>query len=229
MSIFHYIFMTLTSALLLDFRALWESWNRNHHPPVLSSYSLPPPDPNPDWSFPSESLGLLIASQNTHQGFTHLLYFFPTSHIVPTGAHLLVLCSGTGGLFLNAGASLGSVLSTGTQQVFTEHPLNERLTHAESTTEAEQAWAHWLCLSVSSVPSLLGIWAFRVPSPYSIWPYLPTIMSSLSDARGRMWVHRSMVKMVLELLNMEVREDMRAATITAIMSPRSPGRQKGGL
>lgn len=30
--------------------------------------------------------------------------------------------------------------------MFTEHPLNERLTHAESTTEAEQAWAHWLCL-----------------------------------------------------------------------------------
>lgn len=48
-------------------------------------------------------------------------------------------------------------------------------------------------------------------------------MSSLSDARGRMWFHRSMVKMVLALLKMEVREDMRAATITAIMSPRSPG------
>jgi hypothetical protein len=31
-----------------------------------------------------------------------------------------------------------------------------------------------------------------------------------------------MVKMVLALLKMEVREDMRAATITAIMSPRSP-------
>lgn len=54
-------------------------------------------------------------------------------------------------------------------------------------------------------------------------------MSSLSDARGRMWFHRSMVKMVLALLKMEVREDMRAATITAIMSPRSPGGQKGGL
>lgn len=54
-------------------------------------------------------------------------------------------------------------------------------------------------------------------------------MSSLSDARGRMWFHKSMVKMVLALLKMEVREDMRAATITAIMSPRSPGGQKGGL
>lgn len=35
--------------------------------------------------------------------------------------------------------------------------------------------------------------------------------------------HMSMVKMVLELLKMEVREDMRAAIITAIISPRSPG------
>lgn len=34
-----------------------------------------------------------------------------------------------------------------------------------------------------------------------------------------------MVKMVLELLKMEVREDMRAAIITAIISPRRPGRE----
>ena len=31
------------------------------------------------------------------------------------------------------------------------------------------------------------------------------------------------MKMVLALLKMEVREDVSAATITAIMSPRSPG------
>lgn len=37
-----------------------------------------------------------------------------------------------------------------------------------------------------------------------------------------------MVKMVLALLKMEVREDMRAAIITAIIKPRSPGsREKG--
>lgn len=59
--------------------------------------------------------------------------------------------------------------------------------------------------------------------PHPGWPYLPTIMSSLSDARGRTWFQRSMVKMVLALLKMEVREDMSAATITAIMSPRRPG------
>lgn len=53
--------------------------------------------------------------------------------------------------------------------------------------------------------------------------HLPTIMSSFSDARARRCFQRSMVKMVLALLKMEVREDMRAATITAIMRPRSPG------
>lgn len=89
---------------------------------------------------------------------------------MPTDAHLLVLCSGTGGLFVNVETFLGSVLSTGTQQVFTEHLLNERLTRAESTAEAEQAQARWLCPSVSSVPSLLGIWAFcfRVPILYGL-------------------------------------------------------------
>lgn len=37
-----------------------------------------------------------------------------------------------------------------------------------------------------------------------------------------------MVKMVLALLKMEVREDMRAAIITAIIKPRSPGSRKKG-
>lgn len=59
-------------------------------------------------------------------------------------------------------------------------------------------------------------------------PHLPTIMSSCSDARGRTRFHRSMVKMVLALLKMEVREDMSAATITAIMRPRSPGGTREG-
>lgn len=53
--------------------------------------------------------------------------------------------------------------------------------------------------------------------------HLPTIMSSHSVARVLKVFHMSMVKMVLELLKMEVREDMRAAIITAIISPRSPG------
>lgn len=48
-------------------------------------------------------------------------------------------------------------------------------------------------------------------------------MSSHSDARDLKLFHRSMVKMVLELLKMEVRDDMRAAIITAIIRPLSPG------
>lgn len=55
--------------------------------------------------------------------------------------------------------------------------------------------------------------------------YLPTIMSSHSEARDLKLFHRSMVKMVLALLKMEVSEDMRAAIITAIIKPRSPGRK----
>lgn len=55
--------------------------------------------------------------------------------------------------------------------------------------------------------------------------YLPTIMSSHSEARDLKVFHRSMVKMVLALLKMEVSEDMRAAIITAIIKPRSPGRK----
>lgn len=37
-----------------------------------------------------------------------------------------------------------------------------------------------------------------------------------------MWRHRSMVKMVLALLKMEVSEDMRAAIITDIIRPLNP-------
>lgn len=59
-------------------------------------------------------------------------------------------------------------------------------------------------------------------------PYLPTTMSSHSEERGRKWRHRSMVKMVLELLKMDVREDMRAAIITDIIRPRSPTDQGRG-
>lgn len=53
--------------------------------------------------------------------------------------------------------------------------------------------------------------------------HLPTIMSSHSDAWDLKLFHRSMVKMVLELLKMDVSEDIRAAIITAIIRPRSPG------
>lgn len=59
--------------------------------------------------------------------------------------------------------------------------------------------------------------------------YLPTIMSSHSEARDLKLFHRSMVKMVLALLKMEVSEDMRAAIITAIIKPRSPGRKDAQL
>lgn len=58
------------------------------------------------------------------------------------------------------------------------------------------------------------------------FPYLPTIMSSHSEHRGRKCFQRSMVKMVLALLKMDVREDMRAAIITAIIRPLSPGSRK---
>lgn len=52
--------------------------------------------------------------------------------------------------------------------------------------------------------------------------YLPTIMSSHSEAAWRKYLHKSMVNRVLELLKMEVREDMSAANITAIIRPRRP-------
>lgn len=53
-------------------------------------------------------------------------------------------------------------------------------------------------------------------------PHRPTIMSSLSVACGLMRVQMSMVNSVLLLLKMEAKEDMRAASITANISPRSP-------
>lgn len=58
--------------------------------------------------------------------------------------------------------------------------------------------------------------------------HLPTTISSHSVDWDRKVFHTSMVKMVLALLKMEVREDMRAAIITAIIKPRSPGRKGGG-
>lgn len=57
--------------------------------------------------------------------------------------------------------------------------------------------------------------------------HLPTTISSHSVERDRKVFHTSMVKIVLALLKMEVREDMRAAIITAIINPRSPGREGG--
>lgn len=52
--------------------------------------------------------------------------------------------------------------------------------------------------------------------------YLPTNSSSLSEACGRCFFQMSMVKMVELLLKMEVSEDIRAAIITAIISPLKP-------
>lgn len=51
-------------------------------------------------------------------------------------------------------------------------------------------------------------------------------MSSHSVALALNVFHRSIVKIVLELLKMDVREDMSAAIITAIMRPRRPVAQK---
>lgn len=64
----------------------------------------------------------------------------------------------------------------------------------------------------------------KMPACPQLVTYLPTIISSHSDARDRNVFHRSRVKMVLALLKMEVREDIRAAIITAIINPRSPVR-----
>jgi hypothetical protein len=52
--------------------------------------------------------------------------------------------------------------------------------------------------------------------------YLPTINNSLSLARGRMRLQRSIVKIVLELLKMDVRELILADSITATNNPRTP-------
>lgn len=59
--------------------------------------------------------------------------------------------------------------------------------------------------------------------PVAQAPYRPTSSSSRSPARGRSRFQMSMVKSVLLLLKMEVSDDMRAAIITAIISPRRPG------
>lgn len=56
-------------------------------------------------------------------------------------------------------------------------------------------------------------------------PYLPTKSSSRSPAPGLSFLQMSMVKRVLLLLNMEVKDDMSAAIITAIIRPRSPGEE----
>lgn len=57
---------------------------------------------------------------------------------------------------------------------------------------------------------------------------LPTIKSSFSLAVGRIRLQRSIVKIVLALLNIEVRELMLADNMTAIKRPRTPagGRRK---
>lgn len=52
--------------------------------------------------------------------------------------------------------------------------------------------------------------------------YLPTIMISNSEACFLILVQISMANIVLLLLKMEVREDMRAAIITASIIPRAP-------
>ena len=51
---------------------------------------------------------------------------------------------------------------------------------------------------------------------------LPTTRSSVSEGLFLTLVQMSMVKMVEEELKMEVREDMRAAIITASIRPRAP-------
>lgn len=68
-------------------------------------------------------------------------------------------------------------------------------------------------------PSIIWV----LPACPDVVTYLPTIMSSHSEARDLKLLHMSMVKMVLALLKIEVREDMRAAIITAIIRPLSPG------
>lgn len=51
---------------------------------------------------------------------------------------------------------------------------------------------------------------------------LPTITSSKSEAFFRNLVHMSMVNIVEDELNIEVREDIRAAIITASIKPQRP-------
>lgn len=57
---------------------------------------------------------------------------------------------------------------------------------------------------------------------WSVCNYLPTIIISNSEACFLILVQISMANIVLLLLKMEVREDMRAAIITASIIPRAP-------
>lgn len=75
---------------------------------------------------------------------------------------------------------------------------------------------------------MLKMKVFRSFSTKHLTAYLPTTMSSLSEARGRIRCHMSMVNRVLLLLNIEVREDMSAAIITAIIRPLIPTTQLQG-
>ena len=63
------------------------------------------------------------------------------------------------------------------------------------------------------------------PRNFAYWNYtnLLTISSSVSLAWGLNLGHRSMENKVAELLKMEVSDEITAANIHAIMSPRRPG------
>ena len=56
--------------------------------------------------------------------------------------------------------------------------------------------------------------------------YLPTIITSSSEAFFLKCVHRSMANIVLLLLNIEVSDDIRADNITANIIPRAPVMEK---
>lgn len=87
-------------------------------------------------------------------------------------------------------------------------------------------------LFIPQSPSLVGplgpvLWLGKstlqpLPGASTHPPYRPTSNSSRSPAQGRKCLQMSMVKSVLLLLKMEVSDDMSAAIITAIISPRRP-------
>jgi len=62
-----------------------------------------------------------------------------------------------------------------------------------------------------------------------ILSYLPTTRSSVSDGFFRNRVQISIVKMVEEELKMDVRELMRAASMTASNKPESPTNSRLGI
>ena len=62
----------------------------------------------------------------------------------------------------------------------------------------------------------------RVFSGNGFRTHLPTIITSSSEARRRMWVHTSMAKIVADELKMDVRDDISADIITASIIPRAP-------